>query len=86
VPGGFAAETTAGQAAGLPARITPSYPAARARGELAAEFLAGLRRPGTQIRGTRDKITAAVRAPGTTLTQIFGIGPVIAAAAIGAAG
>ena len=86
VPGGFAGEITAGQAAGLLARITPSDPAALARCELAAEFLADLRRLDTQIRGTRDKITAAVRASGTTLTQIFGVGPVIAAAVIGAVG
>ena len=86
VPGGFSKEITAGQAASLLKRIRPSSPAARARRELAAEFLADLRRLDTQIRGTRDKITAAVRASGTTLTQIFGVGPVIAAAVIGAAG
>ena len=86
VPGGFAGEISAGQAAGLLARITPADPAARARCELAAEFLADLRRLDTQIRGTRDRITAAVRASGTTLTQIFGVGPVIAAAVIGAVG
>jgi len=86
VPGGFAGEITAGQAAGLLARITPADPAARARCELAAEFLADLRYLDTQIRGTRDRITAAVRASSTTLTEIFGVGPVIAAAIVGAVG
>jgi len=86
VPGGFAGEITAGQAADLLARITPADPAARARCELAAEFLADLRYLDTQIRGTRDRITAAVRASSTTLTEIFGVGPVIAAAILGAAG
>ena len=86
VPGGFAGEITAGQAAGLLARITPADPAARARCELAVEFLADLRYLDTQIRGTRDRITAAVRASSTTLTEIFGVGPVIAAAIVGAVG
>jgi transposase len=42
--------------------------------------------PGAQIRGTRSKLAAAVQAPGTTLTGIFGAGPVIAAAVLGTAG
>ena len=56
-----------------------------ARCELAAGFLDGLRRTGTQMRGTKKKLTAAVRAPGTTATGIFGVGPVIAATVIGCA-
>ena len=38
VPGGFSREITAGQAASMLKRISPSDPAARARCELAAEF------------------------------------------------
>src|SRR5215472_7263562 len=86
VPGGFSREITAGQAASMLKRIRPSGPAARARRELAAEFLADLRRLDAQIRGTRNKLAAAVQASGTTLTGIFGIGPVIAAAILGTAG
>jgi transposase len=67
-------------------RIRPSAPDARARRELAAEFLADLRRLDAQIRGTRNKLAAAVQASGTTLTGIFGVGPVIAAAILGQAG
>lgn len=47
--------------------------------QLAAEFLGDLRHLDTQIRDTRKKLAAAVRASGTTLTEIFGVGPVIAA-------
>src|SRR5262249_22427350 len=86
VPGGFSREITAGQAADLLEHICPPGPAAAARCELAAGFLADLRRLDAQIRDTRTKLTAAVRASGTTLTQIFGVGPVIAAAIIGAVG
>lgn len=38
------------------------------------------------MRGTRNKLAAAVAASATTLTGIFGVGPVIAAAVIGTAG
>ena len=86
VPGGFGREITAGQAADLVQRICPSGPPAQARWELAGEFVADLRCLDAQIRDTRTKLTAAVRASGTTLTHIFGVGPVIAAAIIGAVG
>jgi transposase len=86
VPGGFGKEITARQAADLLRRICPAGPAARARCELAAELLAGLRRLDAQRRDTRSKLAAAVTASGTTLTGIFGAGPVIAAAIIGATG
>jgi len=85
VPGGFSREITAGQGASMLKRIRPSGPAARARRELAAEF-PGLRRLDGQIRDTRNKLAAAVQASGTTLTGIFGVGPVIAAAILGEAG
>jgi len=86
VPGGFSREITAGQAATMLKRIRPSGPAARARRELAAEFLADMRRLDAQRRDTRTKLAAAMQASGTTLTGIFGIGPVIAAAILGTVG
>ena len=54
-----------------------------ARWELAAEHAEDLRGIDAQIRQTRKKIDAAVRGAGTSLTGIFGVGPVIAAAVIG---
>ena len=59
---------------------------AQARQDLAADFLDDLRRIDTQMRETRKRLTAAVRASGTTLTEIFGAGPVIAAVVIGETG
>jgi transposase len=56
-----------------------------ARCELAAEFLDDLRRIDTQMRDAKKKLTAAVRASGTTLTQVFGVGPIVAATVIGEA-
>ena len=53
-----------------------------ARCELAAAFLEDLRRIDAQIRETRKMLAAAVAATGTSLTGLFGVGLVIAAAVI----
>ena len=78
VPGGHPKEISAAQAARILAQASPSGAVALARGELAAEFLADLRHLDGQLRDTRKKLAAAVRASGTSLTQVFGVGPVIA--------
>jgi transposase len=83
LPGGAATEMTAGQAAQLLGSITTSDAVAVARRELAAQFTAGLRGIDAQMRDTRAKLTVAVRAAGTSLTGLFGVGPVIAATVIG---
>jgi transposase len=48
--------------------------------------LEDLRHIDAQLRETRKKLTGAVRASGTSLTGLFGVGPVIAATVIGGAG
>jgi len=83
VPGGHPKEISAGQAARILERVTPSDAVARARCELAAEFLDDMRRLDAKLRDTKRKLAAAVRASGTSLTGIFGVGPVIAGTVIG---
>jgi len=83
VPGGHSREISAGQAARILERLTPSGAVARARCELAAEFLTDIRRLDAQLRETNKKLAAAVRASRTSLTGIFGVGPVIAGTVIG---
>jgi hypothetical protein len=78
-----ATELTAGQAAQLLGSITTCGAVAAARRELAAQFTADLRGTGAQMRDTKKKLTVAVQAAGTSLTGLFGVGPVIAAAVIG---
>ncbi len=56
---------------------------AQARAELAAELVADLRRIDALLRETKKKLAVAVRASGTSLTGVFGVGPVIAATVIG---
>jgi len=83
IPGGVAKEITAGQAAHILASVMPADAVAAARWELAAELTEDLRGVDAAIRQTRKKAAAAVRAAGTGLTGLFGVGPVIAAAVIG---
>jgi hypothetical protein len=45
-----------------------------------------MRQMDTRIRESKKKLAVAVRASGTTVTEIFGVGPVIAATVIGDAG
>ena len=54
-----------------------------ARCELAAALLEDLRRIDAQLRESRKKLAVTVAAAGTSLTGLFGVGPVIAAAVIG---
>jgi transposase len=83
VPGGVPGEITAGRAGQVLASITPAEAVEAARWELAAELTEDLRGADARIRETRKKAAAAVRAAGTCLTGLFGVGPVIAAAVIG---
>ena len=83
VPGGHPREISAAQGARILERVTPSGAAARARCELAAEFLTDIRRLDAQLRDTNKKLAAAVKASGTSLTGIFGVRPVIAGTVIG---
>jgi transposase len=86
VPGGVPEEITAAQATRILERSTPSGAAGQARGELAAELLDDMRHMDTRIRESKKKLAVAVRAAGTSRTEIFGVGPVIAATVIGDAG
>ena len=83
VPGGVAKAITAGQAAQVLGSITPPDAVAAARFELAMAFVDDLRGIDARIRETRKKLAVAVAAAGTSLTGLFGVGPVIAAAVLG---
>jgi transposase len=83
IPGGVPDEITAGQAARLLSQIRPSGAVAQARCEPATELLADIRHLDAQRCEARKKLAAAVKASGTSLTEVFGAGPVIAATVIG---
>jgi transposase len=66
-----------------PKLAEPSGAVAQARAELAAELVADLRRVDALLLETKKKLAVAVRASGTSLTEVFGVGPVIAATVMG---
>jgi transposase len=86
VPGGFSGEIYATQAAQLLEEVAPQGAVATARHELAWEFLADLVRLDEQRRDTKKRIAAAVAASKTATTEIFGVGPIVAAIVIGYVG
>jgi transposase len=83
IPGGVSKQIRAAAAARILEQARPSGAVQQARRELAAEYLADLRRIDAQRRETKKKLAAAVRASGTTLTDVFGVGPAVAATVIG---
>jgi transposase len=86
VPGGVSKNITAGQAARILDQVQPCGAAGAARWVLAEQFLTDLRRTDIQRRDVQKKLAAAVRASGTTVTEIFGVGPAVAAAVLGDVG
>jgi len=83
LPGGVPKKIIAAHAARLLESITPAGSVDTARCELAAAFVDDLRRIDAQLHDTKNKLATAVRASGTSLTGLFGVGPVIAATIIG---
>ena len=86
VPGGVSKRITAGQAARILDQVQPRGAAGAARWVLAGQFLTDLRRIDIQRLDVKKKLAAAVRASGTTVTEIFGVGPAVAAAVLGDVG
>jgi transposase len=83
VPGGIAKENTVNRAAALLAGITPDDPVEATRHALAVEHLEDLCRIEEQMRTSKQRLTEAIHASRTTVTEVFGVGPVGAAIAIG---
>ena len=83
VPGGLASEITPARAEAIIERAPAGDPVAAARRDLAAELLADLRHVDELIRESKNKLAAAVKASGTSVTGLFGAGPVVAAIVIG---
>ena len=83
VPGGVPKEITAAQATRILGSAQPHGAAGQARIDLAADLLADMRRLHEQMLASKKKLASAVRASGTSLTGIFGVGPVVAATVIG---
>jgi transposase len=86
VPGGVARTLSADRAARILGDIRPKGASARLRRRLASEILRDVRTLDRKVADLNERIEAEVEASGTTLTQIFGVGPILAARIIGAVG
>ncbi|HKY16325.1 MAG TPA: IS110 family transposase [Microthrixaceae bacterium] len=85
-PGGIAKEINASDVDGLLAALTPTTPVEQARFDLAVDLLDDIRRLDEQLKASHKRLRTAVAASGTTLTDVFGIGPILAAMLIGYTG
>jgi transposase len=85
-PGGIAKELNASDADAVLGAFEPSTPVEHTRHELALELLDDVRRLDSQLKESHRRIRVAVRASGTSLTEVYGIGPVLACALIGYTG
>jgi transposase len=86
LPGGVARRLSAERAARILRSIRPKGTSARLRRSLASEILRDVRTLDRKIADLDGRIEAEVQASGTTLTDIFGIGPILAARIIGTVG
>jgi transposase len=87
VPGGIAGTLSAHRAARILRGIRPQEGASSClRRRLASEILRDVRTLDRKIADLNERIDAEVEASGTTLTDIFGIGPILAAKIIGTVG
>jgi transposase len=87
LPGGVAGTLSAHRAARILRGIRPQEGAsASLRQRLASEILRDVRTLDRKIADLNARIEAEVEASGTTLTEIFGVGPILAAKIIGTVG
>jgi transposase len=86
MPGGVTGMLSADRAACILRGIRPQSSSSRVRRRLASEVLRDVRRPDRKVADLNGRIESEVEASDTTLTEIFGIGPILAAKIIGTVG
>lgn len=84
--GGIAKEINASDVDRFLAEVHPATSAEQVRFDLAVELLADIRRLDEQLKASHKRIKTAVAASGTTVTDVYGVGPILAAMLIGFTG
>jgi transposase len=84
--GGIAKEINASDVDRFLAALTPATPVEQTRCDLAVELLDDIRRLDTQLKASHKRIRDAGQASGSTVTDLFGVGPIVAAMLIGYSG
>ena len=86
LPGQVARRLTADRAAALLRRVRTTSGARRTRRELARDLLGDVRQLDRQLADLQQRISLAVGLTATTLPELFGVGPVLAAKLLGEVG
>jgi transposase len=86
VPGGARRNLTANRAAALVAGVSPVGQPAVTRWQLATDLIADVRQLDQRIAAVEARIKAAVAQANTSLLELFGVGPVLAATFLGEVG
>ena len=82
-PGGFGKELSAAQAIEVLDGVDADSLVAQAKLELARDLVADLQRIDQQRREVKRRAARAVAASGTSITGIYGVGPIVAATVLG---
>ncbi len=85
-PGGISKEMYVSDAEALLAKVAAESPAQQMRIDLILELVDDVRRLDVQTKESHRRIRLAVRASGTSVTEVYGVGPVHAASLIGYSG
>jgi transposase len=86
IPGGTGIRLSADRAAAVLRTVRPTGAVDTERKRLALGFVADIRRLDAEIAESKARIVTAVAASGTTVTELRGVGPVVAAFLIGHSG
>ena len=86
IPGGLGKEMVVRQASELLRRVRPATMVETERKRIAHQHLGELRRLETELKTSKTRLGVAVEASGTSLTGIYGVGPVVAGLLIGYTG
>jgi transposase len=82
-PGGIASEMTVTKANDLLSRVEALDEVTRCRLLIASELIEDITRLDASLKASKKRVKVAVAASGTTLTDVYGIGPICAAMIIG---
>ena len=85
-PGGISKELNASDAVRLLNELEPITAVEQTRYDLAHELLDDVERLDVQLKESHKRIKTAVKASGTSLTELYGVGPILACELIGYTG
>jgi transposase len=86
VPGGTGVRLSADRASAVLRRVRPATAVEAERKRLALGYIADVRRLDAELADSKARIIKAVRASGTSVVELNGVGPIVAALVLGHSG